>query len=145
MIWLYIITNNLSKKLSYIAIGLLIINLYNIIFGSPMLLDSIDNIDPVSSNNSILNENNASNDNILNNNNNDYNNDNQIYYVDNKNFLSKTKRWFYWRIFVNRSDEYKSYDEFKKVWASGFSLRKTVKEELKKFKSNPIKYIKETK
>ncbi len=142
--YIYTIIDNLFKLWSYFSIALLLINLFSLFFGSPILLDSIDNISNISNENLLeQNDKSISNENLLEQN--DKNINTPVIFLEKKNILNKTKRWFYWRLFVNRSDRYKSYDEFKVAWASGFSLKKTVKVEFSKFKTSPSDYIKEEK
>jgi len=121
---------NLSKILKYFSLVIFIISLFNYFFGSPILLDSIDNnvIDNIIDNKE---------DNLKENNYNENSN------PTNKNTAHKVKMWLYWRLFANRSDKYQSYDQYQKAWTSEFSFRKMIKVEFKKFKNNPIEYIKE--
>lgn len=110
-------------------------NLYNLIFGSPILFDSMD----ITSINDINEEaNNTPKENYTKD-----DNSSRVYYVRNETLFNKTKRWFYWRLFFNRSDKYRSYDEFKRTWNYNCSLRRTLKIEFKNFKASPVEYLKE--
>lgn len=120
---------NLSKFLTYLSICLLIINMYNYMFGSILLLDSVDNWDQISNENSVHDPNNIQS--------------NQESTDKNISFFQKSKRFIYWRLFVNRSNRYPSYNHFKKAWNSEFSIRKLIKDEFKEFQTNPIKYIRQ--
>ncbi len=130
-----IIYINIIKLLSYLSLILLILSFFNSVFESTLLLDSINEIDTNSNN---------SNENLIENNTtNIAQNNNLNIYVHLGNYATRTKRWLYWRLSVNRSNRYESYNEFKDAWNSGFSLRKTLKTELQEFKLNSTKYFKE--
>ncbi len=127
---LSIILINLLKIWSYFSTILLLMSLWNSIFGDPVLLDSInntqdynntDNSDSKDQGNSIP----------------------QYYHLSKNNYYQRTKRWLHWRVFVNKSDRYESYDEFKKIWSPEFSRRKIVKSEFKSFVKHPVEYVKE--
>jgi len=132
----YLIAINLFKFLNYLSIALLILSIYNYIFGNPILLDSNNNTE-VS-----LNESNIDTTNNSDNNNTKFR-DIPTPPVYSDNLYQKTRRWLHWRFFVNRSDRYQSYDEFQTAWTPDFSLRKTILLELKRFKENPLEYIQE--
>lgn len=130
-----LILNKILKTFSYFFIVLFIMNLYNLIFGSPILFDSMD----ITSINDINEEaNNTPKENYTKD-----DNSSRVYYVRNETLFNKTKRWFYWRLFFNRSDKYRSYDEFKRTWNYNCSLRRTLKIEFKNFKASPVEYLKE--
>jgi len=149
----YLIAINLFKFLNYLSIALLILSIYNYIFGNPILLDSNNNTE-VS-----LNESNIDTTNNSDNNNTKFRDiptppvysdilnpkfrDIPTPPVYSDNLYQKTRRWLHWRFFVNRSDRYQSYDEFQTAWTPDFSLRKTILLELKRFKENPLEYIQE--
>ncbi len=133
-LYLSFILINLLKIWSYFSLVLFLMSLWNTIFGDPVLLNSInsihdhdynttDNLDSKDQGNSIP----------------------QYYHLSKNNYYQRTKRWLHWRVFINKSDRYQSYDEFKNIWSPEFSIRKIVKSEFKSFVKHPVEYVKEDK
>jgi len=77
----YFILNKVLKIFSYFFIVLFIKNLYNLIFGSPILFDSIDDINHIYEETHEIPK--EKNDNFK---------DMPIYYIKNETFINKTKR-----------------------------------------------------
>jgi hypothetical protein len=75
-----LILKRVLKLFGYFFVALFIMNLYNLIFGSPMLFDSFDEIHSIhEETNDIPNENNSK---VL-----------LIYPAKNETFANKTKKW----------------------------------------------------
>jgi hypothetical protein len=85
--YFYLILNKVLKIFSYFFVVLFILNLYNLIFGSPILCDSINEINYIhEDSNDIPNESNPKDENskVL-----------PIYSAKNETFTNKTKKWLY--------------------------------------------------
>ena len=121
--YIYTMIYDLLRILIYLCLGLIVINY---IFGSPLYLDSINDINTIDIEENI----------------NQINNSQENPFI-NDTWLEKSRVWLYWRLFMNKSDRYHSFSDFRRAWTPEFSIRKMIIKELKEFKNNPINYVKE--